>query len=196
MSRISTPLEEFRALPKDSSADNGRRSDGSQIATHREESGRRVSRMTSFKDVAHLLRLVVLIAVGILLFLGFRNWAVPVGFGQYGHYRGPALNDIRTQQISFAGQDVCEACHTEEHDKAAAGPHHGVRCEACHGAQAKHAKDPSMKPVLPKTPDLCVGCHEASPAKPKSFSQVVSAEHSGGVDCKTCHQPHNPREGL
>ena len=77
--------------------------------------------MSSFKDVAHLLRLVVLIAVGILLFLGFRNWAVPLGFGQYGHYRGPALNDIRAQQISFAGQDVCEACHTEEHDKVATG---------------------------------------------------------------------------
>ena len=152
--------------------------------------------MTSFKDVSHLLRLLLLSTVGVVIFLGFRYIAVPAGFGQYGHYRGPALNDIRNLQISFAGHAVCENCHTEEGDKVAAGPHRGVHCEACHGAQAKHAEDPSTKPVLPKTPDLCTGCHEASPAKPKTLSQVVSAEHSDSVDCKTCHQPHNPKEGI
>ena len=151
--------------------------------------------MASFKDFAHLVRLVLLIAVGMLIFLGVRNLAVPPGFGQYGHYRGPSLNEIRAQQISFAGQDVCEACHTEQHDKAAAGPHRGVHCEACHGSQAKHAEDVNLKPSLPKTPELCIQCHEAGAAKPKKFPQVVSAEHSGGVDCKTCHQPHNPKEG-
>jgi predicted CXXCH cytochrome family protein len=152
--------------------------------------------MTSSKDVAHLVRLVLLITVGILVFLGFRTLAVPPGFGQYGHYRGPAINEIRAHQISFAGQDVCEACHSEQHDKAAAGPHSGVRCEACHGSQARHASDPGIKPVLPKTPELCVQCHEAGAAKPKKFPQVVSAQHFAALDCKTCHQPHNPKEGI
>jgi protein-arginine kinase activator protein McsA len=39
---------------------------------------------------------------------------------------------------------------------------------------------------------LCVRCHEANIAKPKGFPQVVSAEHSTGVSCDTCHQPHSP----
>lgn len=152
--------------------------------------------MTRFKDAAHFVRLVALLAVGLTAFLMFRAFAIPAGFGQYGHYRGPALKEIRNRQVSFAGQTVCEGCHTDEHDKVAAGAHRGVHCEACHGPQAVHANDNDKKPVLPKTPELCVQCHEASAAKPKNFRQVVSAEHSGGEDCKSCHVPHSPKEGL
>ena len=68
--------------------------------------------------------------------------------------------------------------------------------QARHGPQARHARDPDVKPVLPSTPALCVQCHEASGAKPKKFPQVLSAEHSGGMDCKMCHQPHKPKEGA
>jgi hypothetical protein len=39
---------------------------------------------------------------------------------------------------------------------------------------------------------LCVRCHEANSAKPKTFPQVASAEHSAGLPCDTCHQPHSP----
>ena len=39
---------------------------------------------------------------------------------------------------------------------------------------------------------LCVRCHEANSAKPKTFPQVASAEHSSGMPCDTCHQPHSP----
>ena len=151
--------------------------------------------MGSFKDAAHLVRMVILMAAGVLAFLGFRFLAVPAGFGQYGFYRGPALDDIRQRPISFAGRAACETCHTDQHDKLAAGPHKGVHCEACHGPQAQHASDISIKPVLPKTPELCLQCHEAGGAKPKKFPQVVSAEHNSGIDCKTCHQPHSPKEG-
>ena len=151
--------------------------------------------MGSFKDAEHLVRLVILMAAGILIFLGIRTFAVPAGFGQYGHYRAPALNDLRQRPISFAGRAVCETCHTEEHDKLAAGPHRAVHCEACHGPQAMHANDIDIKPVLPKTPALCVQCHESGAAKPKKFPQVAVADHSNGIDCKTCHQPHNPKEG-
>jgi len=39
---------------------------------------------------------------------------------------------------------------------------------------------------------LCVRCHAADLGKPKTVPLVVSADHSGGVVCDTCHQPHNP----
>ena len=57
----------------------------------------------------------------------------------------------------------------------------------------RHAEDPaSVKPVLPDTTVLCARCHTASAAKPKGFPQVVPADHSNGMPCDTCHQPHNP----
>jgi len=56
-----------------------------------------------------------------------------------------------------------------------------------------HAEDPTtVKPVLPDTAVLCARCHTASAAKPKGFPQVNPAEHSNGVPCETCHQPHSP----
>ena len=57
----------------------------------------------------------------------------------------------------------------------------------------RHAEDPtSVKPVLPDTSVLCASCHAASAAKPKGFPQVDPAEHSGGLPCQTCHNPHSP----
>jgi hypothetical protein len=56
----------------------------------------------------------------------------------------------------------------------------------------RHAEDPSVKPVLPDTAVLCARCHTASAARPKGFSQVVPAEHSNGMPCETCHNPHSP----
>jgi hypothetical protein len=56
-----------------------------------------------------------------------------------------------------------------------------------------HAEDPaSVKPELPDTAVLCARCHTASAAKPKGFPQVVPAEHSNGLPCQTCHDPHSP----
>ena len=57
----------------------------------------------------------------------------------------------------------------------------------------RHAEDPaSVTPVLPDTAVLCARCHTASAAKPKGFPQVNIADHSSGVPCQTCHQPHDP----
>lgn len=57
----------------------------------------------------------------------------------------------------------------------------------------RHADDPtSVVPELPDTAVLCARCHTASTAKPKGFPQVVPADHSNGLPCKTCHDPHSP----
>jgi cytochrome c553 len=68
-----------------------------------------------------------------------------------------------------------------------------VACETCHGPLAKHADDPAANvPKLPSVATLCARCHEKDTAKPKSFPQVVTVEHSGGLACNECHKPHNP----
>jgi len=148
--------------------------------------------MNAFKDAGHLFRLAAVFIVGCLLFLGMRQFLVPKSFGQYGHYRGAAIGEIASRPVNFAGHQACEGCHADVLEKKKVGRHVQVNCEACHGPLAKHADDPSVQPVKLDTAVLCVRCHEANAAKPKGFPQVASADHSTGLPCDTCHQPHSP----
>lgn len=127
-------------------------------------------------------------------FLLLRAAIIPKTFGQYGHFRGAALGEISARPINYAGHAACEACHVEVVDKKKTGRHRNLACEACHGPLATHADDPtSVKPAKLDTAVLCARCHEANSAKPKFLPQVVSAEHSSGMPCDTCHQPHHPK---
>jgi len=152
--------------------------------------------MNRFKDAEHLVRVAAVFLVGVTLFLCFRAWFVPKSFGEYGHYRGDSIAEIAALPVVHAGHETCEVCHQDVFELKKAGKHAGVNCEACHGPQAKHADDPgSVKPVLPDTAVLCARCHEANSAKPKWFPAVVTAEHSQGLPCNTCHTPHSPHIG-
>jgi Cytochrome c554 and c-prime len=149
--------------------------------------------MNAFKDAGHLFRLAGVFVVGILLFLLLRGFLVPKSFGQYGHYRGNAMSELAARPVNFAGHQVCESCHADILEKKKDGRHAHVNCEACHGPLAGHADDPtSVKPVKLDTALLCARCHEANADKPRSFPQVASADHSTGLPCDTCHQPHSP----
>jgi hypothetical protein len=149
---------------------------------------------TLFKDIEHLIRLAIVIAIALVAFVILRAAVVPRSFGEYGHYRGAAIDEIASRPIAFAGHETCEGCHTDVVDQKKLGRHVVVACEACHGAQAKHADDPgSVQPAKLDTAVVCARCHEANAAKPKNFPQVATADHSGGIACDTCHQPHRPR---
>src|ERR1039458_6546204 len=144
--------------------------------------------MKSFKDAGRLFRLAAVFLVGFMAFLVLRGFLVPRSFGRYGHYRGDAMSEVAAPPVSYAGHQVCEGCHTDVLDVKSKGVHKGVACEACHGPQAKHADDPaSVQPEKLDTAVLCVRCHEANAAKPKSFPQVVSADHSNGVRSSRWH---------
>jgi uncharacterized CHY-type Zn-finger protein len=146
------------------------------------------------RNAEHLVRVALLLALGTVIFLLVRRAVIPPEFGKHGHYRPGSMDDIRARPIKFAGREACEACHSDQVEVKARGKHANVGCEACHGPLARHAEDPgSVVPKLPDTAVLCVRCHEANSAKPKSFPQVVSADHSSGLPCNTCHKPHNPK---
>ncbi len=103
------------------------------------------------------------------------------------------MGEIAAHPIHFAGHQACETCHVDVQDVKKNGKHAHVNCEACHGPLAKHAEDPaSVTPTKPDTATLCVRCHAASVARPKNFPQVQAEEHSTGLPCETCHQPHSP----
>lgn len=148
--------------------------------------------MGKFKDTGHLWRLASVFMAGIVLFLVLRGALVPRSFGRYGHFRGDAIHETAARPVSFAGHQVCENCHSDVLDVKGKGKHTAVACESCHGPLAKHAEDPSVQPQKVEVAGLCVRCHEASTAKPKWFPQVASEQHSSGLSCDTCHQPHSP----
>ena len=146
-----------------------------------------------FRDSGHLIRPAAVILLGLVLFMVVRRAVIPKDFGRYGHYRPGALELVRGHAIAYAGQQQCVLCHEDEGKVRAQGKHAHVSCETCHGPLAKHAEDPAaLKPQLPVVATLCVRCHEKDTTKPRTFPQVISAEHSGGMACNDCHKPHNP----
>jgi ribosomal protein L37AE/L43A len=149
--------------------------------------------MKRFQDAEHLFRLAAVFVIGFTSFVIARGLLVPRSFGRYGHYRGDAITEIAALPIAYAGHQTCENCHSDVLEAKSKGVHKAVACESCHGPLAKHADDPaSVQPGKLDTAKLCVRCHEANPAKPKNFPQVVSSDHASGAACNSCHQPHSP----
>ena len=146
-----------------------------------------------FRDKEHLVRMAGLFAIGFLLFVVLRGILIPADFGEFGHFRGGALDDNRSVAPVFAGRAACEDCHDDVATERVGGAHGSVGCEACHGALALHAEDPSVVlPELPAAMSLCRSCHQINVARPEWFPQVESDEHSEGEACNECHMPHNP----
>ncbi|MCX6551242.1 MAG: multiheme c-type cytochrome, partial [Acidobacteria bacterium] len=110
------------------------------------------------------------------------------------HYRTGALADNASRPLKFAGQGACVECHTDVAEVRAQGRHAHVACESCHGALAAHAGNQSSgKPARPDPRKTCIVCHTASISKPKTFPQVVVADHAPEGSCAECHQVHNPK---
>lgn len=148
--------------------------------------------MSVFKHAGHLWRLAAVFAVGTIAFFVIRALVVPHSFGEYGHYRGAAIGEIAKKPLHYGGHKACESCHSDIAKTKSAGKHAHVNCEACHGPQIKHAEDYSIDPGKPDSAKLCVRCHAESAARPKWFPQINVAKHAGGMDCDSCHDPHNP----
>jgi hypothetical protein len=118
----------------------------------------------------------------------------------------------------------CFACHSTgllsfAPDEAIVPHEPGVRCEACHGPAAAHARDPKLNPL----PDprrlsadelnrLCGECHRMPAAagdatdlhnpwnaRHQPLLLAASAcfrESKGRLSCVTCHSPHAPVERV
>ena len=146
-----------------------------------------------FEHKEHLVRMAVLFVVGILAFVVLREIMVPAGFGEYGHFRAGALDDVRAHPVKYAGAATCVQCHTDIAEQRAQGKHAHVGCEACHGPLATHAEGKSDEmPTKPDPRATCLRCHTHNVTKPKTFPQIVPAEHSEEGPCTACHQAHSP----
>jgi hypothetical protein len=140
-----------------------------------------------------VVRLVLLTIAIVGSYFAARHFLVPDSFGEYGHYRGAALQEIREREPFWAGRNACSPCHDEIVQKLAKAEHQGLSCESCHGPSQKHLEDPDGVKLPKMSPDRCDRCHEASPSRPGWFHQITAATHYTGDECTGCHDPHQPK---
>ena len=138
-------------------------------------------------------RLTVILAIFIFALISARNMLVPSDFGEYGHYRASAVDDIIKHPVKFAGREACAECHDDIAETKNSGYHRDVSCEVCHGPGAAHIEDPeSVQLKAPRGRTGCPLCHEYLPSRPTGFPQIVSESHNPINPCITCHDPHQP----
>jgi hypothetical protein len=140
-----------------------------------------------------LKRLIVIVILLIAALVVVRSIFVPADFGIYGHYRTSAVEEIISQPIHYAGQELCFDCHDEIGSIKMEGYHRDLSCEVCHGPSASHTEEPEeIKPIAPRERGYCPLCHEYLPSRPTGFPQIISASHNPMSPCISCHEPHNP----
>lgn len=110
----------------------------------------------------------------------------------------------------YAGAEVCKTCHEDIYNAWEKTPHWKTTlnieggpshqgCEACHGAGASHAADPSdtsklflFKKVSAKEiNDRCLTCHASGPQQMRAADSVHTRND---VSCTSCHSPHHAVE--
>ncbi|PWB69225.1 hypothetical protein C3F09_10460 [candidate division GN15 bacterium] len=140
-----------------------------------------------------IIPLGILFAAAIIGLVVLRAIFVPPTFGEHGHYRAAAVDEISQLPESYAGIKACMDCHSDVYDLKQASVHKGLSCETCHGAAAAHAADPeAAKPVVPTGRNLCLTCHGYLDSRPSGFPQIISATHNPAKPCMSCHNPHSP----
>ncbi len=140
-----------------------------------------------------LTRLATLFAALILALILARSFLIPKTFGQLGHYRAAAVEEIGAADVKYAGHQACSTCHEDIAKTRAAGRHRNVACEVCHGPAANHVAAPTeVRPPAPKQRGYCPLCHGYDSARPSGFPQIDPVTHNPMRPCMTCHQPHAP----
>ncbi len=161
----------------------------------------------------HIMRAVLLLLVVAVAFVVVRHFAIPESFGgAHGHYRLASVAEFVAQAPVHGARGACAACHEDEAESIAAGPHSSVSCELCHAplnalledGNFHLSADGEYQVAMPKNRSykLCAWCHHKLEARPADFPQVVLHEHVAEGDfelkddvCLQCHEnPHDPSE--
>ena len=154
------------------------------------------------KDYQHVVRLGILIAIALIVFIVGRRLLLPATFGQIGHYRAAALDAIKSKPVRHAGQDACVDCHSDVFETKSKSRHAGVHCESCHGPALLHTEDPDSPAARPRVPApedrrvFCGACHKENVSRPKFMPQVHLDVHHAGQPCTDCHNPHSPDTAI
>jgi|APDOM4702015191_1054821.scaffolds.fasta_scaffold26178_2 cytochrome c553 len=142
----------------------------------------------------HVVRLLSLMAGGLVFALVARWYLTPDSFYEFGHYRANSVTEIAKLEPVHLTAGYCERCHDDRHAEWSAGNHKSVSCENCHGPGQGHPKGGKKKlPIPTDTVQLCTLCHESTAGRPATQPQIVLADHKKGEACVPCHNPHAPK---
>jgi hypothetical protein len=161
--------------------------------------------------------LAIAFSIFIAFFISIRYVLLPKSFGELGHYRKDALNEIGALPIKYTGAESCKKCHEDKINTKSLGFHKGLECELCHGPAYNHvtyADTIGGKPLvdslkLPKTADraFCSVCHMINKARIKMKNDTINQSVIHQIDikkhnllddnkkelaCIECHNPHDP----
>jgi ribosomal protein L37AE/L43A len=148
----------------------------------------------------HVLRPLWVVIGAISLLLLVRHFMVPGDFGvhgekfAYGYYRLSNIAEWRDFKVKHRGQQYCADCHLENVEQIAGSVHAAIQCESCHGPALDHPEDPARL-TIDTGRLLCLRCHAALPTPGSERSNIAAidpAGHNPGMECVTCHAPHNP----
>jgi predicted CXXCH cytochrome family protein len=152
----------------------------------------------------HVLRpLIVFLGIVVLILLA-RVFLVPKDFGigergfMYGWHRKGNEQDWKNFKVKYVGKEYCKDCHSKNYDSINKTPHRIIPCEDCHGPAVDHPENPP-KLTIDKSRALCLRCHYPLPYPTSDRAKIRSInpdKHNPGIECSTCHNPHNPMEGL
>lgn len=137
---------------------------------------------------------MLVFALAVVALVVMRRVLMPKTFGQLGHYRAQAIDEIVARPIKYAGREACSECHDDIATVRRAGRHQTLACETCHGpAQAHVSSGGEVKPIVPRERAFCPQCHGFDPARPTGFPQIDPATHNPVKRCVGCHNPHEPK---
>jgi hypothetical protein len=149
-----------------------------------------------FKLPPQIVRLVLLTMGIVGSYLAARYFLTPPSFGEFGWYRGDALEERASLPRHYAGKEACSECHEDKAKQLAKFEHKSLSCEVCHGPGQQHVDAPDVDKFKPdkKNTTSCLRCHEENPTRPKWLKQINVRDHYSGQKCVECHVPHAPSE--
>lgn len=147
----------------------------------------------------------LLVVIGIVaLILMARAFFVPKDFGigergyMYGWHRKSNEDEWKNFKVKYQGTDYCKDCHGKNYAAIGKTPHGIIPCEDCHGPAVEHPSEPP-KLVINRSRDECLRCHFPLPYPTSARAGIKGIDpekHNPGIECSSCHNPHNPMEGL
>jgi hypothetical protein len=138
-------------------------------------------------------RLLIVFALALIALIVLRRVMTPKTFGELGHYRAAAIDQVAALDVKYAGRGACAECHDDVAGKQGHARHQTLSCETCHGPAAEHIKTGGeVKPIVPRERTFCPRCHGYDSARPTGFPQIDPATHNPVKRCVTCHNPHDP----
>lgn len=143
----------------------------------------------------HIIRAAgLLVAILIVAFVVPKLVPKPLaeGLAPYGFYaQKDNAAEWKAFPVQYADPVRCNTCHQNNYTSWISAEHKSVSCENCHGAAETHIEQ-GVPLEIDRSRDLCLTCHAEAVGRPSTFPQKDPEKHNPGLDCSTCHNPHDP----